>query len=98
MRKVRDTDGRNLTHVELTEWRVRGVTAVQNGESPEMGYSPELNADEWVWRNLKSRVMGKLQHLTKQSMKREAVSHLRRMQKQPDIIKSFFHSETTCPF
>ena len=36
MRKVRDTDGRNLTHVELTELRIRGVTAVQNGESPEM--------------------------------------------------------------
>jgi transposase len=59
------------------------------------GYSPELNPDEWVWRNLKSGVMGKLQHLTKQNMKREAVSHLRRMQKRPDIIKSFFHSETT---
>jgi transposase len=59
------------------------------------GYSPELNPDERVWRNLKSRVMGKLQHLTKQSMKREAVSHVWRMQKQPDIIKSFFRSETT---
>jgi len=59
------------------------------------GYSPELNPDEWVWRNLKSGVMGKLQHLTKQSMKMEAVSHLRRLQKQPDVVRSFFHSETT---
>ena len=59
------------------------------------GYSPELNPDEWVWRNLKSGVMGKFQHLTKQSMKAEAVSHLRRLQKRPEIIKSFFHSETT---
>lgn len=60
------------------------------------GYSPELNPDEWVWRNLKSGVMGKLSHLTKQTMKMEAISHLRRLQKQPEVIKSFFHSETTC--
>jgi transposase len=60
------------------------------------GYSPELNPDEWVWRNLKSGVMGKLQHLTKQGMKMEAISHLRRLQKQPDVVRSFFHSETTC--
>lgn len=60
------------------------------------GYSPELNPDEWVWRNLKSGVMGKLQHLTKQTMKMEAISHLRRLQKQPDVVRSFFHSKTTC--
>lgn len=59
------------------------------------GYSPELNPDEWVWRNLKSGVMGKLQHLNKETMKAEAISHLRRLQRQPEIIKSFFHSETT---
>lgn len=34
--------------------------------------------------------MGKPQHFTKQSMKREAVSHLRRMQKRYAIIKSFY--------
>lgn len=31
----------------------------------------------------------------KQSMKMEAVSPLSRLQKQPDIVRSFFHSETT---
>ena len=59
------------------------------------GYSPELNPDEWVWRNLKSGVMGKLQHITKQSMKIDAVSHLRKLQKSPHIVRSFFQSETT---
>lgn len=59
------------------------------------GYSLELNPDEWVCRNLKSGVMGKLQHLTKQSVKMEAISHLRRLQKQTDIVRSFFHSATT---
>lgn len=59
------------------------------------GYSPELNPDEWVWRNLKSGVMGRLQHITKETMKAEAISHLRRLQRKPEIIKSFFHSETT---
>ena len=60
------------------------------------GNSPELNPDEWVWRNLKSGVMGKLQHITKQSMKIEAVSHLRKLQKSPHIIRSFFQAQTTC--
>ncbi len=39
--------------------------------------------------------MGTLQNLTKQSMKMEAISHLRRLKKQPDIVRSFFHLETT---
>lgn len=78
--------------------KVRGFLESLNGQvSLHLlpGYSPELNPDEWVWRNLKSGVMGKLQHLTKQSMKMEAVSHLCRLQNQPDIVRSFFHSETT---
>jgi len=59
------------------------------------GYSPELNPDEWVWRNLKSGVMGKLQHFSKETMKEKAMAHLRRLQKQPEIIRSFFRSSTT---
>lgn len=35
MHKARDTDGRKVTHEQLTELRIRGVNAVQNGESPE---------------------------------------------------------------
>ena len=59
------------------------------------GYSPELNPDEWVWRNLKSGVMGKVRHEDKNSMRARAVSHLRSLQKRPDIVRSFFQSETT---
>lgn len=36
MKKVRDTDARGLTHAALTELRIRGVKAVQAGESPEV--------------------------------------------------------------
>ncbi len=36
MRNVRDTDGRKSTHAQLTELRIRGVSAVQNGESPDL--------------------------------------------------------------
>jgi transposase len=32
---MKTTDARRLTHTQLTELRTRGVTAVQNGESPE---------------------------------------------------------------
>lgn len=59
------------------------------------GYSPELNPDEWVWRNLKTGFLGKLPHLDKDQMKAQALSHLRGLQKRPELIKSFFLSETT---
>lgn len=35
MKKKRDTDARTLTAAELTQLRIRGVSAVQAGESPE---------------------------------------------------------------
>jgi transposase len=109
-RRQNDTDAREVScgltriflivdgHPTHKAKKVRAFVESLNGQvSLHLlpGYSPELNPDEWVWRNLKSGVMGKLQHLTKQTMKMEAVSHLRRLQKQPHIIRSFFHSETT---
>jgi hypothetical protein len=36
MRKVRDPDVVNLTHLKLIELRIRGLAVVQNCESPEI--------------------------------------------------------------
>jgi transposase len=59
-------------------------------------YSPELNPSEHVWSQLKHHTIGKhfiagpnqLRHLT--------LSALRRLQKLPDLVASFFRAPFTC--
>lgn len=58
------------------------------------GYSPELNPDEYVWNNLKN-ALGRVRHETKDKMKQMAVNHLRKLQKLPDLIMSFFSAPST---
>jgi transposase len=59
------------------------------------GYSPELNPDELVWNSLKNHGLGNRVHTDKDEMKRRAVSHLRRLQKLPNVIRSFFQKPST---
>lgn len=59
------------------------------------GYSPELNPDELVWNHLKTNVLGRIMHTSKEQMKRAAVNHLRKLQKLPDVIRGFFHTPAT---
>jgi transposase len=58
-------------------------------------YSPELNPDERLNRSLKS----KLSHLPapkdERSLHKQTISQLRSCHKQPQIIRSFFTSQTT---
>jgi transposase len=65
------------------------------------GYSPELNPDELVWKNLKADGIGRRIHTTKAQMKCIAISHLRRLQRLPRLIRSFFQKPSTiyaaCP-
>jgi transposase len=58
-------------------------------------YSPELNPDELVWNNLKNQCIGHKIIESKPQMKRAVISHMRRIQKLPDLICSFFQSPTT---
>jgi transposase len=58
-------------------------------------YSPELNPDEFVWNNLKNNALGRTALSTREELRELAVSHLRRMQKLPALIASFFHAPTT---
>lgn len=60
------------------------------------GYSPELNPDELVWNSLKNHGLGRKAHANKQEMKRDAVAYLRKLQKLPALIKSFFRKPSTC--
>jgi transposase len=58
-------------------------------------YSPELNPDELVWNNLKNQGVGRKVIETKAQMKRTVISHMRKIQKSPHLVCSFFQSDTT---
>lgn len=52
-------------------------------------YSPHLNPDEQVWAHVKRRV-AKLLAESKDDMKQRVIAALRRIQKLPGLVKSFF--------
>ena len=52
-------------------------------------YSPQLNPDEQVWAHVKRQVSKRLVQ-DKDEMKRLALGALRRIQKLPSLVKSFF--------
>lgn len=60
------------------------------------GYSPELNPDELVWNSLKNHGLGRKPHADKEQMKRDAIAHLRKLQRLPQVVRSFFHKPSTC--
>ena len=53
-------------------------------------YSPELNPDEQVWNHLKNHGVGKLPIAGPDHLKRMVFLHLRKMQKLPSLVRSFF--------
>jgi transposase len=52
-------------------------------------YSPQLNPDEQVWAHVKRQVAKRFVQ-DKDSMKRLAIGALRRIQKLPRLVRSFF--------
>lgn len=52
-------------------------------------YSPQLNPDEQVWAHVKRQVAKRFVQ-DKDEMKRLAIGALRRIQKLPELVKSFF--------
>ena len=53
-------------------------------------YSPQLNPDEQVWAHVKRQLSRQLVQSIDE-MKRLALGALRRIQKLPELVKSFFH-------
>jgi transposase len=53
-------------------------------------YSPELNPDEWVWKNVKHDRAGKTSVASKDDLKATVISALRRLQKLPGLVRGFF--------
>ena len=59
-------------------------------------YSPQLNPDEQVWNWIKSRV-AKQVPMNKVELKQAVLSSLRKLQKMPHIVRSFF-SHPDCQY
>jgi len=53
-------------------------------------YSPQLNPDEWVWKNVKHDRVGKAGVSGPDQFKALAVKALRRLQRMPNIVRGFF--------
>jgi transposase len=60
------------------------------------GYSPELNPDEWVWKNVKHDRIGRRGVTGLGDLMAKAESALHRLQKRPAIIRSFFKDLNLC--
>lgn len=53
-------------------------------------YSPELNPDEWVWKNVKNDRIGRQAARSHNELRLFAEAALHRLQKLPGLVRSFF--------
>jgi transposase len=53
-------------------------------------YSPQLNPDEWVWKNVKHDRVGRTSVTGHDEFKTKVIGALRRLQKMPHIVRAFF--------
>ena len=58
-------------------------------------YSPELNADDLVWNDVKNNAVGRAKLEGSKDLQRTVVSRLRFLQKRPDRVRSFFRAPET---
>jgi hypothetical protein len=61
-----------------------------SGSSSCPATPPELNAVEWVWKNVKHDRIGKTGVTSKEDLKSKAAGALRRLQKRPGLVRAFF--------
>jgi transposase len=54
------------------------------------GYAPELNPDEWVWKNIKHDRVGRSGIDSRADLQGKALAALHRLQKLPHVICGFF--------
>lgn len=54
------------------------------------GYSPQLNPDEWVWKNVKHDRVGRRGVTGPDQFRALCVAALRRLQRMPHIVRGFF--------
>lgn len=96
-RLINDTDGPVFLIVDgHPTHRAKKVTefvASTNGQLKLFrlpGYSPQLNPDEWVWKNVKNDRVGRTGITGPDQCKALAVAGLRRLQAMPQTVRGFF--------
>ncbi len=52
--------------------------------------TPQLNPNEWVWKNVKHDQVGRIGVAGPDDLKTKAVAALRRLQGLPTIVQGFF--------
>ncbi len=73
------------------DWLAKHEAEIEVSYLPS--YSPELNPDEGVNADLKQAVPRKAPARSKQQLKRAAISHMRKLSKQPERIRSIFRHQ-----
>jgi transposase len=53
-------------------------------------YSPQLNPDEWVWKNVKHERVGRTSVHNADEFKNKVICTLRRLQNKTHIVRAFF--------
>ena len=73
------------------DWLAEHQAAIEVFYLP--AYGPELDPDEGVHADLKQAVPRKAPARSKQQLKRAAISHMRKLSKQPERIRSIFRHQ-----
>jgi len=58
------------------------------------GYSPDLNPDEFLNQDVKSNALGRQRPATRTEMITGVRSYLRSTQRQPQIVRNYFHAKS----
>ena len=93
-RKVLLILDRHTAHrsAEVQAWLARHATQLEVFFLP--GYSPDLNPDEFLNQDVKSNALGRQRPATRSQMIDGVRSYLRSTQRQPAIVRSYFHAES----
>ena len=76
----------------VKRWLVRHAARLELFFLP--GYSPDLNPDEFLNQDVKSNALGRQRPATRAEMITDLRSYLRSTQRQPEIVKSYFHADS----
>ena len=58
-------------------------------------FLPPYSPDEFVWNDLKNHGTGRKLITSLSQLRQTVVSHMRQLQKLPDLVRSFFHAPAT---
>ena len=77
---------------EVQRWLARHAARLEVFLLP--GYSPDPNPDEFLNQDVKSNALGRQRPATRGQLIEGVRSYLRSTQRQPAIVKSYFHAES----